>query len=208
MVIVSSFKLSYNESSGFFTITAEEVACCPLCSDELFYRDSRLRMLKDLLGEIRNFFVRRLRCAGCKKLHTELPSIIQPYRHYGSEVIQSVLDNSEAGADCVADNSTIRRWKTDFAQAKPDINQRIASVYAQKAEEKVPIESTTYVLDNIKREIKCWLAFVMELLINSGHKIYTWFAFCPSSVPINIGSVDKIAAERGGKNDKTTKNTS
>jgi hypothetical protein len=76
---------------------------------------------------------------------------------------------------CAADNSTIRRWKTEFAQAEPDINQRLASVCAQLTEEKVPIADTTHILNNIKSEIKHWLAFVMELLINSGHKICTRF---------------------------------
>jgi hypothetical protein len=153
MVIVSSFKLSHNESSGFFTITSEDVICCPLCSGGLFYRDSRLRMLKDLFGTVSLFFVRRLRCAECKKLHTELTSIIQPYKHYSSDAIQSVLSGGEAGSDCVADNSTIRRWKIDFAQAEPDVNQRLASVYAQITEAMVPIARTVHILDKIRIKI-------------------------------------------------------
>jgi len=208
MVIVSSFKLSHNESSRFFTITSDEIICCPLCSGGLFYRDSKPRMLKDLLGTVSLFFVRRLRCAECNKLHTELPSIIQPYKHYSSDAIQSVLSGGEAGADCVADNSTIRRWKTDFAQAEPDVNQRLASVYAQMTEEVASIASTVYILDKIKIKIKRWLAFVMELLINSGHKIRTQFAFCQSTAAIIIGPVGKKTAERGQRNDKATKNTS
>jgi hypothetical protein len=208
MVIVSSFTASDNELSGIFTITVEESICCPLCSGELFYRDCRLRTLKNLLGEICHFLLRRLRCTGCKKLHTELPSIIQPYRHYSSDAIQSVLDGGEAGADCVADNSTIRRWKTEFTQAEPDINQRLASAHAQIGDEKVAIKSTVHILDKIKTKIKRWLAFVMELLINSGHKICTQFAFCPPSVPVNVNFAGKKAIEGGKKDDKTTKNTS
>jgi hypothetical protein len=207
MVIVSLFKLCHNES-GIFTIISEEFCCCPLCSGGLFYRDSKLRMLKDLLGEVSHFLLRRLRCQACKKLHTELPSIIQPYRHYSSDAIQSVLDGGEAGADCVADNSTIRRWKTDFAQAEPDINQRLTSVYAEMTEENVPIADTTHILDNAKRKIMRWLAFVMELLINNGHKICTRFAFCPRPAIVKVSSINKNAAEGGKEYDKTTKNTS
>jgi uncharacterized protein YbaR (Trm112 family) len=207
MVIVSSFKLSYNESSGIFTITPEEILCCPLCSGGLFYRDSKLRKLKDLLGEVWRFFVRRLLCQSCKKLHTELPSIIQPYRHYSSDAIQSVLDGGEAGADCAADNSTIRRWKTEFAHAVPDINQRLASTHAQMGDEKVPIASTVHILDSIKTKIKRWLSFVMELLINSGHKICTRFAFCPRPPLVKVRTINKNTVEGNRKNDKTTQNT-
>ena len=208
MIIVSSFKLSHNESSGFFTITSEEIICCPLCSGGLLYRDSKPRMLKDLLGKLSCFFLRRLLCQVCKKFHTELPSIIQPYRHYSSDAIQSVLDGGEAGADCVADNSTIRRWKTEFANAQSDINQRLASVHAQMDDEKAPIASTVHILDDIKVKIRNWLAFVMELLINGGHIICTQFAFCPRPALVKVRGINKKATEGGKEDDKTIKNTS
>jgi uncharacterized protein YbaR (Trm112 family) len=208
MVIVSSFTVCDNKLSGVFTITAKESICCPLCRGELFYHDNKRRTVKNLLGEIRHFLLRRLRCSRCKKLHTELPSIIQPYRHYSSDAIQSVLDGSEAGADCVADNSTIRRWKTEFIQAEPDIGQRLASVHAQMDDEKPPISDTVHILDKIKSRIKRWLACVMELLINNGHKIFTQFAFRPFSSPDRVRSESKKETERGKKDDKTTKNSS
>ena len=208
MVIVSLFKLNHNELSGIYTIIAEEIICCPLCNDELFYRDSRLRMLKDLLGEVMSFFVRRLRCIDCEKLHTELPNIIQPYRHYSSDTIQAVLDDSVDASACAADNSTIRRWKTEFTSAEPDIDQRLAAVYAQATDEKVPISSTVQVLGKIKVKIKRWLAFVMELLINNGHKICTQFAFCPRPAIVKVSGVNKNATEGDKKDDKTIKNSS
>ena len=164
-------------------------------------------MLKDFLGELYRFFVRRLRCQTCKKLHTELPSIIQPYKHYGSEAIQSVLDGNEAG--CAADNSTIRRWETEFKLAEPDTNQRLASVYAQITDDAVPMSSTSKILDVIKTSCKRWLSYVMALLINSGHKICTRFAFCPSSVPDIFVSVGKKNAIEGSKkDDKAIENSS
>ena len=211
MIIVSSFNIDYNHLSGFFAITSvDEPCCCPLCSGDLVYRDSKPRISKNLLGEIRHFLLRRLRCQNqdCKKLHTELPNIIQPYRHYDSDAIQSVLDDSEDGLACVADNSTIRRWKTEFAETEPDINQRLASVYTRIADEKVPITDTVDILDKIKIRIMRWLAFVMELLINNGHKICTQFAFCPSTAPGTVSTMSKKEAEGGKKDDQTTTNSS
>jgi uncharacterized protein YbaR (Trm112 family) len=208
MIIVSLFKLNNNESSGIFTITTEEIICCPLCNGELFYRDSKLRKLKDILGEVLRLFVRRLRCQVCKKLHTELPSIIQPYKHYDSNAIQSVLDGSVDASACSADNSTIRRWKAEFTEAEPDIAQRLASVYAQMTDEKVPIGRTSKILNVIKAKYKNWLAFVMKLLINSGQKLCTRFAFCPRPTIVKVCGIDKNATEGGKKSDTTNKNTS
>jgi len=109
---------------------------------------------------------------------------------------------------CTADNSTIRRWKNEFAEAEPDINQRLASVYTQMTDERIPIAVTVNILDRIKIETKHWLSFVTELLINSGHKICTQFAFCPSSTHANVNSVSKNVSEGGRKDDKTIKDTS
>ena len=211
MVIVSSFELTYNNTSGFFTITTKESLSCPFCRGELVYRDCKLRKLKDLLGRVRCFLLRRLRCQGnyCKKLHTELPDIIQPYKHYESSVIQAVIDGSADAADCHADNSTIRRWKTEFEKAEPDIAQRLASVYAQTTGEIAPIETTYKILDTIKTNCERWLAFVMVLLINSGHKICTQFAFCPPESPDTVGSRSKNdTKERGKKDDATIEDSS
>ena len=207
MVIVSSFDLTYNDASGFFTVTTKESASCPFCKGDLVYRDSKPRILKYLSGGIRHFLLRRFRCRECNKLHTELPDIIQPYKHYESGVIQSVIEGSEDAADCVADDSTVRRWKNEFTEAEPDINQRLASVYAHLSDGEVPIAATVHILDRIKAKAKRWLAFVMKLLINSGYRIRTRFAFCPPSVPDKVSSESKNATEGGKKGDKTIKNT-
>jgi len=210
MVIVSSFSLTYNNTLGFFTITAKESLTCPFCRGELVYRDSKPRKTKDIIGGVSHFLLRRLRCQGtCKKLHTELPDIIQPYKHYESSVIQAVINDSADAADCHADNSTIRRWKTEFEKAEPDIAQRLASVYAQTTDEIAPIETTCKILDTIKANCKRWLAFVMVLLINSGHKICTQFAFCLPESPDTVRSRSiNDTKERGKKDDATIDDSS
>ena len=188
-------------------IPGNESICCPLCGGNLIYRDSKLRKVINLFGESQSFLLRRLRCTECKKIHTELPDIIQPYKHYNSDTIQSILDDCADASDCAADDSTVRRWKAEFAEAEPDINQRLASVYAQMSDGEVPITPTVHILDRIKIVAKRWLAFVMKLLINSGHKICTQFAFCPSSVPDKVSPVSKNATEGSRKDDKAIEET-
>jgi len=210
MFIVSSFILEYNKKTKLYSIKTDEVAACPLCGGALCYRDCKRRKLKSLIGDIRRFLLRRFRCQseGCKKLHTELPDIIQPYKHYESAAIQAVIDDSEEAAGCVADNSTIHRWNTEFSKSAPDISQRLTAVYAETTDELVPIKASSELLDKIRGGREHWLPFVMGLLINNGHKICTQFAFCPSVNYAKVNSAVKNNAERGRINVKTIKDTS
>jgi hypothetical protein len=210
MVNVSSFTLDYNKVKKYFSIKSSEESHCPLCGGELKYRDSVFRNVKNILSDVRRFLLRRLRCQtkGCRKLHRELPDIIQPYKHYESEVIQAAIDGSEDAGKCSADNRTIRRWKSEFANAKADIEQRLASLYTQTTEELVPLGASSMFLDGIKSKHSRWLPFVMGLLINNGHKICTEFAFCPASSSSKM-ALDSKNKSLGGENDvKTIKDTS
>jgi hypothetical protein len=180
MIIISSYTEQRNKKTGVYAITADNTPPCPLCSGELKYRDSRLRMLKNLLGEAAAYLLRRLRCAGCNKLHTEFPDIIQPYKHYDSATIQCVIDGGEDASRCAADDSTMRRWKSEFAESEADIAQRLAAVHAKETGSRAPTGAGAAALAGIRAAVARWLAYVMELLINGGHVIRTRFAFCPA----------------------------
>lgn len=207
MIIVSSFKLEYNEQTGFFSILADEECGCPLCSGELAYRNSRERKSISNIGEISLFLLRRLRCLLCKKLHTEIPDTIQPYRHYDSAAIQSVLEGAEDATMCVADDSTMRRWKASFAEAEPHIGQRLDSIQAQMTDGMLPLTSSGQAFKRIKASHKRWLPFVMGLLINRGHGPCTRFAFCPPASADRICKTGKMAGTGGGRIDKTFDDT-
>ena len=208
MISVSSFNLEYNKKKDYYVITTDEVVPCPYCGGLLSYRDSVFRNVKNLLSEVRRFLLRRLLCQVCEKLHRELPDIIQPYKHYETDVIQAVIEDSEDMSSCGADNATIRRWKAEFASAKPGINQKLSSVYARMTNKTVPLAATENILDRIKGSKKRWYSFVISLLINSGHKICTEFAFLPPANSDKVSSSARIFEERGRKNDKAIEDTS
>ena len=208
MVIVSSFKLVFNKVKEYFAVETEEILNCPLCNGELRYRDSVFRKLKSFNSEVTLYLLRRLLCQKCKALHRELPDIIQPYKHYASDVIQAVLDDSEEASDCCADNSTIHRWKAEFSSSHPDISQRLASIYAKVTSAPIPLVKAETILNEIKRKEDSWLPFVMKLLINGGHKICTQFAFCLPERSDKLNSAIKINAEGDSKIDKTNTDTS
>jgi hypothetical protein len=190
MVIVSSFKTIRNSSTGNYSIIADSPALCPLCNGRLAYRDSRRRGVMDLFGSVTVYLLRRLRCMVCKKLHTEIPDVIQPYKRYDSATIQRAIDGGPGLSPCVADDSTIRRWKSSFRESAPDMAQRLASLYARETDGSVPAGAAPRILSGVMSGNDRWLPFVMALLINGGHKLYTRFAFCPPR------SHDKVEAKQ------------
>ena len=207
MVMVSSFKLECNTETGIYTIISLATSICPLCAGFLKHRDRKPRDVKNLIGEVRHFSLRRLLCTACEKLHTEIPDIIQPFKHYDSETIQNVIDNTELSKDCVADDSTISRWKASFAEAVPDIEQRLASVHARETDEKLPLVSPYLTFAAIGATAERWLALVMLLLINSGHKLCTRFAFRPLHYSDTIHSAGKNDCRGDTKIGKTINDT-
>lgn len=204
MVMVSSFKTKYNKETGFYEVISNIAHRCPYCGGELTYRDRVVRKSKNSAGDILHYLLRRFLCKLCGKLHREIPGCIQPYKHYDSAAIQSVLDG---GKDCGAENSTTYRWMRDFKKAEPDISQRLASVFAQMGGDKAPILAANEILTKIRADIGRWLPYVMELLINSGQKLCTQFAFCPLPVSDKVPHGSKIKAERGTKDEQTIADT-
>jgi hypothetical protein len=119
-----------------------------------------------------------MRCKGCRKIHTELPDFILPFKHYDAQTIQATLD-LEPNNCCTADDSTMRRWKLSFGVAQTVIIALLTSYYMRIANSGASLFCFENILSKIKSEQKNWLSFVLRLLINSGHRQHTCFAFCP-----------------------------
>ena len=118
-----------------------------------------------------------MRCKDCGKLHTELPKIIEPYKHYKGSVIEAELDGTRD--DCPADTSTMNRWKRAFVQMKPQIEGALRALWSDHHRKHSPLFKRDSLLQNLRHHGPGWLAVVNEMLIKSGIKIHTQFAFCP-----------------------------
>ena len=204
MFIVSLFDTRYNGENGCYEIDSHEEALCPYCGATLKYRNSRLRQLLDALGEKTVYRLRRLLCEGCRKLHTEIPDTIQPYKHYDTKTIQDVLDGG--GQTCAADDSTIRRWRSDFEGGRRDIECRLASIRAVDEDAHAPLLGGGLLARIVEGE-PCWLAFVMKLLICRGHRLCTRFAFCPDADSAKVAIDGDGAGKAGVAYDKTEEDT-
>jgi hypothetical protein len=122
--------------------------------------------------------VRRLRCRSCEKLHTELPDFILPFKHYEAQTIQSTLDEEPDNA-CTADDSTLRRWRQSFSEVCSSIVALLTALYMKETNTTAPMFQFDNILSKLRGGQKNWLTFVFRLLINSGHRLRTRFAFCP-----------------------------
>jgi len=209
MIIIPSNDLIYKDGIWVIAVywQSEIPHKCPYDNGELKYRDSKERNSKNIEGKVDCYRLRRLRCLVCAVLHTEIPDIIQPYKHYNARVIQSVLDGNKEAESCNADTSTFRRWKNSFSKAAPDINQRLASITARETNEITPIIHIEQILDHIRTRQKQWLSFVMGLLINNGHRICTQFAFFMAEITDKISMTGQKKAKGGPIIDKTVKNS-
>lgn len=110
MIIIRKYNI-YSKDNVYYIIS-EETHTCPSCHGSLKVWDSRLRKVILSDSESRIFRFRRFKCTQCGTLHTELPDIIEPYRHYSRPVIETAIHGSLTS--CPAENSTIYRWIKAF----------------------------------------------------------------------------------------------
>jgi hypothetical protein len=178
IIILSNYTIRFNEETNFFKAICGETLFCPFCRGTMAARDSRPRLVIREDGSRETWVVRRLLCRSCGKIHTELPDFILPYKHYEASAIQKTLDE-EPDNSCPADDSTLRRWRESFANAAPLIAALLTALCMKASNEAASLFRCDTVLSNIRAEKKHWLTFVFRLLINSGHRLRTRFAFCP-----------------------------
>ncbi|ULO04805.1 hypothetical protein H1230_16785 [Paenibacillus sp. 19GGS1-52] len=79
---------------------------CPCCTEKLMVIGSRERKVRGGGGELRLLVIRRLRCAGSRKIHHELPDLLVPYKRYESGSMEQVLTEPEASVSVCAETST------------------------------------------------------------------------------------------------------
>lgn len=82
---------------------------CPICGGRLYHYDSRERSVRIDEELYYYFLLRRLRCAGCRKLHLELPDFLLPNQRCFKAVIEQALRSEPVAV--VKDPRTPKRWR-------------------------------------------------------------------------------------------------
>jgi hypothetical protein len=109
MIVISKFELVFDYEKKLYIVKSKQTPLCPDCGSLMSGYDTRRRKVIGSYGDSYGFLLRRLKCPSCKRLHLELPDIIEPGKHYSADVISRACSGDIE--ICPADDSTIRRWR-------------------------------------------------------------------------------------------------
>ena len=141
-------------------------------------RDSRDRVCQHADGIRRVYRLRRLYCKHCRKIHTELPDFMQPFKRYVANVVEAVVDGRSE--TCPAEESTMRKWCGWFSNRKAMLDARIQALKQSLEGVVLSVLSPCSLLQEIRSTGIGWLSRLTRQLVNFGNEIHTCFACCPS----------------------------
>ena len=172
MVIITNYELFVNPD-GKIICQSHEVAVCPQYQSMLKHRDCRQRVMKREGCDKTWIQINRLYCSKCRRLHTELPDCLVPFKHYASEIIEGVLDDvvtsdDEDSEDYPCD-MTMSRWKDWFEINRLFIEGYIRNIGYSIFNEGIEfLKSSENKFDTIRMLGKYWLAIIIRLIYNNG----------------------------------------
>lgn len=164
-----------------FFVRSAEINHCPCCEGPLVVVGSRRRVRLRNSGDKEKLIIRRLSCKRCHRIHHELPDVLVPYKRYGVESIEQVLDDNVI--DVPADESTLGRWREWFRIWGPYAVGCLISI-TKRFQLDLPVGSTSdpprAVLQRIGRNGEAlggWLAKVVRPIVNVHLWVQTRSAF-------------------------------
>ncbi len=157
---------------------SREDPLCPDCGRQLLYRDKRYRVWKWYGGVTRRIKIRRLRCPHCEHHHVELPDVLCPEKHYGSEVIENVVDDVSTPDDASTEDypceKTMARWKEWIAANQSQIDGHLKSAGTRLLDMPLSLlASTESLLTKLRDTGAGWLSVVTRVIYNSGGSFLT-----------------------------------
>ena len=162
-----------------FFVISEEDTVCPECGSPLCRRDKKRRVHKEAGGRKRWFVINRLKCTNekCGRLHNELPDCMVPYKHYGTEIIEDVVDEvigpDDPGTEDYPCEATMRHWKWWISRNEANINGQMRSVLHHLLDLNTEfLKSGESLLRELRERISPgWLSVIIRFLYNSGGRI-------------------------------------
>lgn len=116
MFVINNYDLVYDHDREMHIVKSKQAPLCPDCGALMSGYCSQRRKVIGSDGNSLILLVRRLKCPMCNHMHSELPDIIVPNKHYSSDTIRRV--RSGDASICPADDSTMRRWRKDSSKQK------------------------------------------------------------------------------------------
>jgi len=142
MISVKDYRTEYNAEKQASYVWADEQLNCPSCdSPDLIRKGWRSRKLITIIGSFLLFFIQRVRCNGCGKIHHVLPDTIVPYKRFDAKTIEAVIGGTPEQALCELEEQEIYRIKTWWRYMVRYISRKASVVFAKK-EIQISPEST------------------------------------------------------------------
>ena len=187
MSTISNYPADFN-LFGKWECKRDESPTCPHCQSPMKYRDRRPRHFRKEGGVKYWGVVRRYYCKECKRLHTELPANVSPYKHYEVDVIEGVVDGVVTQDDLESEDypcaKTMERWKAWIEHNRTFIEGHIRSVGFQILSLGISfLKTQENILDTLRivcsvREIH-WLTIVNRIVYNTGTSLDPWPLHAP-----------------------------
>ena len=139
-------------------------------------RDHRRRVCRKAGGEKEWLLVERLQCRNeeCRRMHTALPDILVPYKHYESGLIEDVIEDVVTEDDPETEDHpcrmTMERWKMWLTGCMAAIEGQIRAAAERILDLKEEfLRSRESLFEELRRRISPgWLKAVVRIVYNSG----------------------------------------
>lgn len=154
---------------------SEENHLCPKCSTVLCRSGWRKRTVIAMDGIPETYWIRRLYCPKCKKIHHELPDFIVPYKRYTAQVIENILEGSIWDVPC--DDNTIRlirRWFFSIAENLLKLTEKQSSLVCENR----TLFSSLQKIKKAYGNSKGWLRKAINHLVKIGYHVKTTRFLC------------------------------
>lgn len=179
MIIITYSRIIYNTKGDILCEGCDtSSARCPECKSPLKHRDYIRRIWRIHGGDKRRVLVERLQCCNdkCRRIHNALPDFLVPFKHYGAEVIEDVVDGvvspdkDESGlSEDYPCEQTMIRWKDWIRRRTDDINGALKSVgHRVLGLSEQLLYSGVSLLDRLRKNGAGWLSTVFRFIYNSG----------------------------------------
>lgn len=177
MIIIEDYQLIHIHDRTYVCKSKEHSATCPVCGETLRYRDSRIRILKKHNGVKVHIRIRRMKCSSCGRLHNELPDILTPYKHYGTEVLEDVLDGVVTAEDAVREDApaeiTMKRWfvwlKKNMYYMECCLCAFLSLIHSSNIKRySVKMHPVPLFLNALRMQGAGWLGFLQKIIYNLG----------------------------------------
>jgi len=175
MIIISDYTTVDNKDGIKRVLNNGKLPVCPLCqADSLKHRDYRTRHMKKpapITPEKVYFGLERFKCEECGHLHLALPDFLVKFKHYGSKLIQSVIDGKTTSDDLETEDhptqQTMILWCQWFKLNYTYIENYLRSLISRlSSSEQVTLGKS--VLNKLKDREARWLPTIVKTIYNSG----------------------------------------